>query len=125
MAHPVKRRAQVVDQFLARGCAAHVCGQFSGLSNVRVSGFHPQEVGIGRKFPGALGGGGEACAVVVEAFTGSGAVAGPDNGSLGVVIRQVPPAGDGQVRVLLDLFLVGIPSRLRGTFGLEMGVDSY
>ena len=62
---------------------------------------------------------------MVETFTGPGAVAGPDNGSPGVVIRQVPPAGDGQVGVLLDLLLVRFASRLRSTFSLEMGVDSY
>lgn len=125
LTHPVERRTQVVDEFLARRRASHVACQFAGLGDIRVTGLHPQEVGVGCEFPRAFGGSREACAVVVESFTGSGAVAGPDDGGLGVVVGQGPTAGDGQVRVLFDLLLVCVPDRLGGTFGFEVCINSY
>jgi len=82
LAHPVKRRAQVVHEFLVRERAAHVSGQFACLGDVRVTGFHPQEVGVGGELACALGGSGEAGAIVVESFAGPGAIAGPDDGGL-------------------------------------------
>lgn len=124
LTHPVERRTQVVDELLARRRASHVACQFGSLGDVRVAGFHPQEVGVGCEFPRALGGGREACAVVVESFTGPGAVARPDNGDLGVVVGESPAAGDRQVRVLFDLLLVCVPDRLGGSLGFEVGVDS-
>lgn len=86
LTHPVERRAQVIDKFLARELAAHFSGQLARLGDVRIAGFHPQEVGVGCELACALGGGGEAGAVVVESFAGAGAVAGPDDGGLCVVV---------------------------------------
>ena len=109
LAHPVERRTQVVDEFLARELAAHFSGQLSRLGDVRVTSFHPQEVGVGCELACALGGGREAGAVVVESFAGAGAVAGPDDGGLCVIVCQGSTAGEGEVGVLGDLGLVCLP----------------
>lgn len=85
LAHPVKRRAQVVDEFLARELAAYFSGQLACLGDVRVAGFHPQEVSVGCELACTLGGGREAGAVMVESFAGAGAIAGPNDGGLCVV----------------------------------------
>lgn len=61
---------------------------------------------------------------MVESLPGTGAVAGPDDGGLCVVVRQGPSAGKGQVWVLRDLALVRLPGGLGGAFGLEVGIDS-
>lgn len=106
LTHPVERRAQVVDKFLTRKLAAHFSSQLARLGDVRVAGFHPQEVGIGCELTCALGCGGEAGAVVVESFAGAGAVAGPDDGGFYVVVCQGSTAGEGEVGVLGDLGLV-------------------
>lgn len=62
---------------------------------------------------------------MVEAFAGAWAVAGPDDGRLGVVVGEDAAAGDGQVGVLLDVVFVGVAGGLRGALGLEVGIDGW
>ena len=123
LTHPVERRAQVVHQLLAREGTADLAGQLARLGDVGIARLHPQEVGVGGELAGALGGGRETRLVVVEAFAGARAVAGPDDGRLRVVVGEDAAARDGQITVLLDMFLVGVAGGLRGALCFEVGVD--
>lgn len=123
LAHPVKRRAEVIHEFLARvGGADFVCER-GCLFDIGVARLNPEEVGVGPEFLGALGCSGEAGAVVVETFPGTGNVAGPGHGGFGVVIGEGSAAGDGEVGVLGDVGFVGVAGGVGGAFGLEVGVD--
>lgn len=86
MAHPVERRAEVVNEFLAGVDGADVIGNLASLGDVRVAGLYPQEVAVGSEFLGALRSGEEASPVVVESFTGTRGVARPNDRRLGVVV---------------------------------------
>lgn len=125
LTHPVERRAQVVHQLLAREGTADLAGQLARLGDVGIARLHPQEVGVGGELAGALGGGRETRLVVVEAFAGARAVAGPDDGRLRVVVGEDAAARDGQIAVLLDVFLVGVAGGLRGALCFEVGVDGW
>lgn len=75
LGHPVERGAEVVDQFLAGVLGTDFACERGGFLDVRVTGLNPEEVGVRGEFFGALGGCGEAGAVVVEALAGAWAVA--------------------------------------------------
>src|SRR5205809_761079 len=79
--------------------------------------------GVGSELLGALGGGREAGAVVVESVAGARAVAGPDHRSLGVVVGEGSSAGEGEVGVLLHALLVCVPGSVGGSLSLEVRVD--
>lgn len=125
LAHPVERRAEVVDQLLAGELLSHVSRQLGGLGDVGVSSLNPQKIGVRSELLCPLRSGGEARAVVVVSFTGAGNVTRPENGSLGVVICKLAATGEGQVRVLLNLCLVCVPCALRSAFGLEVLINSW
>lgn len=123
LAHPVEGRAEVVDELLAREGAAYFVGEGSCFGDVRVSGLDPEEVGVGSELLGALGGGREAGAVVVESLAGARAIAGPDHRSLGVVAGEGSSAGEGEVGILLHALLVCVSGGVGGSLSLEVRVD--
>jgi len=122
--HPVERRTQVVHQLLPRILLPDRVREAGCRLDVWIARLDPQQVGVGGELQGALGGGGDAGAVVVEAFAGARAVPVEGDGGGCVLGGEVAAGEEGEVGGGGDGGFVGGDFGWGDAFFEEVGFDS-
>lgn len=102
LAHPVKRRAEIIHQLFARGSRPDLSSKSTRFLYTWIGRLEPQQISKRGKFDGSLGRSWQSCCIVVESFSSPWNIPRKEDRGFGILGCKSTPPGDGEVSISFD-----------------------